>query len=223
MHILNRDGVLNEVSAPPAHFQVAPWRGHSTAPKPGSLVMFFALAFGFSWATWIPTALASYGLLPVQVNPLLSSWLGAFGPFVAALITTARYEGRVGFRALFNRLLIWRVGIQWYVFVLLWPAALSLAKTALAVLAGSAPPDFAHPPFVQLSPLPSGATNANPLLFLPIVFVWQTLVGSSMGEEIGWRGYALPRLQRHFSSLRASLLLGACWGTWHLPLWLTNG
>jgi uncharacterized protein len=49
------------------------------------------------------------------------------------------------------------------------------------------------------------------------------LIGSSMGEEPGWRGYALPRMQRHRSSLRASLMLGLLWGAWHFPLWLTEG
>ncbi len=197
--------------------------GSIARSQPRSLVVFFALAFGISWAVWIPAALASYGLLSVQVDPFVSNLLGAFGPFVAAVVTTACYEGRTGLGALFKRLLIWRVGIQWYLFVLFWPATLSLAKTTLAILAGSAAPDFAHPPFVQLYSLPPGLAKANPLLFLPFVLVWQTLLGSSMGEEIGWRGYALPHLQSRHSSLRASLLLGACWGIWHLPEWLTNG
>jgi hypothetical protein len=112
MHILNRDGALSEADAPPPSSPPAPWRGQSTSPKPRSLIVFFALAFGISWAVWIPAALASYGLLPVQLDPILSNWLGAFGPFVAALVTTARYEGRAGLGGLFERLLIWRVGLE---------------------------------------------------------------------------------------------------------------
>jgi uncharacterized protein len=55
------------------------------------------------------------------------------------------------------------------------------------------------------------------------VFIQQTLVGSSMGEELGWRGYWLPRLQARFGALFSSILLGAVWGFWHLPLALTPG
>jgi membrane protease YdiL (CAAX protease family) len=125
---------------------------------------------------------------------------------------------------LFKRLLTWRVGIQWYVFVLVWPAALSLAKTAIAIWLGSAVPDFSQPPFVRLYPLPPELLNTTPfIVFLPFIFLQQTLIGSSMGEEPGWRGYALPRMQAGQNGFRASLLLGLLWGIWHFPLWSTKG
>jgi membrane protease YdiL (CAAX protease family) len=195
----------------------------SVSTKPQSLLVFFLLAFGISWTIWIPTALASHGLLPFQLSPSITGLLGAFGPSTAALITTAIYDGKAGFRSLLRRLLMWRVGLQWYLFVLLWPAFLSLAKTALAVLLGSSVPDFAQPPFVHLYPLPSEFSKVNPLLFLPFVFLQQTLIGSSMGEEIGWRGYALPRLEAYRNALQAGVILGIVWAVWHLPLWLTKG
>ena len=195
----------------------------SISPKPRSLLVFFLLAFGISWIVWIPAALASHGLLSFQLSPSATSLLGAFGPSTAALITTGVYDGKAGFRSLLRRLLTWRVGLQWYLFVLFWPALLSLAKTALAVLLGSSVPDFAQPPFVHLYPLPPELSNANPLLFLPFVFLQQTLIGSSMGEEMGWRGYALPRLEAYRSALHAGVALGIVWGVWHLPLWLTKG
>ena len=156
----------------------------SILSKPRSLVVFFALAFGISWIVWIPTALASYGLVPFQVDSTLSGLLGAFGPFFTVLITTAFYEGRTGFSALIKRLLICRVGIQWYLFVLLWPAVLSLAKTRIAVMLGSAVPDFSQSPFVQLYSLPPELLNPAPLIvFLPFVFLQQMLIGSSMGDS----------------------------------------
>jgi membrane protease YdiL (CAAX protease family) len=195
----------------------------SISPKSRSLLAFFLLAFGISWIVWIPAALASHGLLSLQLSPSITSLLGAFGPSTAALITTGMYDGKAGFRSLFRRLLTWRVGLQWYLFVLFWPAFVSLAQTALAVLFGSSVPDFAQPPFVHLYPLPSDLSNLNLLLFLPFVFLQQTLIGSSMGEEIGWRGYALPRLEAHRSALQAGTVLGIVWGLWHLPLWLTKG
>lgn len=192
--------------------------------KPRSLVVFFALAFGISWVAWIPAALASYGLVPFQVDATLSGLVGAFGPFFAAIITTAIYDGREGFSLLFKRLLTWRVGLQWYLFVLFWPAILSLVKTGIAVALGNAVPDYLQPPFVQLYPLPPELLNTTPfVVFLPMVFLQQLLLGSSMGEEPGWRGYALPRLQSRWNSLTSSILLGLLWGIWHFPLWATKG
>jgi membrane protease YdiL (CAAX protease family) len=192
--------------------------------KSQSLIVFFLLAYGISWAAWLPGTLASYGLISIKFDSTLSSLLGAFGPFSAGLITTAIYDGRAGFSALVRRMLTWRVGIQWYLFVLLWPVVLSLAKTGIGVATGSTAPNFSQPPFVRLYPLPAELANSVPfVVFLPFVFLQQTLVGSSMGEEPGWRGYALPRLQAHRSSLSASLLLGFLWGLWHFPLWLTKG
>ncbi|MBV6402996.1 MAG: hypothetical protein CNIPEHKO_03318 [Anaerolineales bacterium] len=192
----------------------------SISPKPYSLAVFLILAFGISWAVWIPAALASYDFIRFQINPFLTGLLGAIGPSLAALITTAAYDGRDGFRGLFKRLLTWRIGLQWYLFALAWPVVLSLTKTGISILLGSPIPNFSQPPFVNLFP---ELLNATPLVFLPAFFLQQLLFGSSMGEEFGWRGFALPRLQFKKSSLNASLLLGLIWGTWHLPLWLTKG
>ena len=189
-----------------------------------SLIVFFALAFGISWMVWIPTALASYELLTFQFDPTLSGLLGAFGPCFAAIITIAIFEGRAGFGALFKRLCTWRVGIQWYLFVLLWTPAFSLAKTGLAVLFGSPAPDFSQPPFIQLYPIPDEIKSTIPFIaFLPMVFIQQLLISSPMGEEPGWRGFALPVMQSRMNNLSASLVLGFLWGIWHLPLWMTRG
>ena len=195
----------------------------ATPPKPRSLPTFFLLALGLSWAVWIPTNLASHGLLTFPLSLSTAGLLGAFGPAVAALVTAGTFDGGRGLRALLGRFLVWRVGARWYTFVLLWPAALSLATTGLHVLLGGAAPDFSQPPFVRLNPLPLELSSAGPFALLPVIFLQQTLLGSSMGEEPGWRGYALPRLQWRWGALPASLLLGALWGVWHLPLWLTRG
>lgn len=193
------------------------------ALRPRRLVVFFVLALVISWSAWVPLALASREAQPAAPRATAIAFLGACGPLLAALITAGLTEGRAGLGTLFRRLLIWRVGLRWYLFVLCWPALLSLVKTAVHVALGGAAPDFAHPPFVQYYPLPEQLRTLSPFVLLFPVFVQQTLVGSSMGEEPGWRGYALPRLQARCGALWASVILGVVWGAWHLPLALAQG
>jgi membrane protease YdiL (CAAX protease family) len=188
-----------------------------------TLVAFLLLAFGLSWAVWLPAAAASRGLLAWEGPSWLSGLLGAFGPTLAALLVTTVAAGRAGLRGLLGRLLIWHVGLRWYAFALLWPAVHSLAATAIHVLLGGAAPDFTNPPVLQLYPVPPGSFAGGLWALLPFIFLQQALVGSAMGEEAGWRGFALPRLQAGRSALRASLVLGTLWGLWHLPLFLTEG
>lgn len=184
---------------------------------------FFALAFGISWLVWIPAALAARQDAAFPLSPELAGLVGAFGPTLAALVVTGLTRGRRGLRALLGRLLIWRIGLPWYLFVLLWPAAVSLTATGLYVLFGGTAPDFAHPPFLEIAPLPTELQAVGPWPLMPFVFLQNLLIGSAMGEEIGWRGFALPRLQTRWGALSASLLIGLLWGLWHLPLYLTPG
>lgn len=195
----------------------------SITPRRYSLIAFFALTFMLSWSLWIPAALASHGLVTFAVSPMVTGILGAFAPTLAGLIMTALEAGWPGLRSLGRRLWLWRVGLQWYLFVLLWPALLSLCVTGVAIRMGKPAPDFANPPFVALYPIPPAALQIGWWLFLPFVFLQQMTIGSALGEELGWRGYALPRLQARTNALSASIILGLLWGIWHLPLYWTVG
>jgi membrane protease YdiL (CAAX protease family) len=126
---------------------------------------------------------------------MLFGFLALFGPAAAAIIVTACTNGRAGVGGLFRAAAIWRVGLRWYVVALGLPALLSLAAVGLSLLFG-APADVQ---FSQLSPLTS-------ILFILVI-----------GEELGWRGYALPRLQARYGGLGASLILGILWAAWHVP------
>ena len=195
----------------------------SIPPRRHSLLAFFLLAFGISWIVWVPAAAASWGLLSLRLPLALTGLLGAFGPSLGAIILTSASDGVPGLRRLLGGLFLWRVGIRWYTFVLLYPAVISLTTTAFYVLFGGPAPDFADPPVLRLYPLPPELSAVGPWPLQPFVFIQTLLIGSPMGEEIGWRGYALPRLQAIRSALGASLILGLLWGLWHLPLYLTYG
>lgn len=194
-----------------------------TTPRRYALVAFFSLTFVLSWGLWIPTALASHGIMTFSLSPVVTGILGAFAPTLAGLIMTTLEEGWLGLKNLGRRLWLWRVGPQWYLFVLLWPPLLSLCVTGVAILIGKPAPDFANPPFVSLYPIPPEAEQGGWWVFLPIVFLQQLTIGSALGEELGWRGYALPHLQARTNALYASIILGLLWGIWHLPLYWTVG
>lgn len=190
-------------------------------PKRYLLLLFFVLAFGISWAFWVPAVLDSWGVLSSPVSATFP--LPAFGPSLAAIMLVIITEGAAGLRRLLGRLLVWRVSVLWYAFVLLYPAALSLATTGFYVLFGGRAPDFAGPPVLRVYPLPPELLAVGPLVLLPFVFLITLFISSPMGEEIGWRGYALPRLQAERSALTASVILGLLWGLWHLPRDLALG
>jgi uncharacterized protein len=170
------------------------------------LTFYFIIAYAGSWLIWLPLALSEdgTGLLPFS-SPLLLATFGfaAFlGPFLSGFVMTGATEGRAGIGRLLRRFVLWRVGLGWYLFVLLGaPSILALAAVllpgALGSIEGLAP----------LAPLP-----------LLILFVFVFFLGGPLAEEPGWRGFALPRLQRLYGPLVGSLILAPLWALWHLPL-----
>ncbi len=167
------------------------------------IVSFYILAFVISWLGWIPQAAYSQGLIPTQ-SPLFLL-LGNGGPTFAALIVTSLLGGKRGVRELLAPLLQWRVGIVWYCVALFWQPSILLVVIGLGTLLGTPTPDFAKvSPWFMVLPI---------LLTTVLINVW---------EEVGWRGFALPRLQARYSALASSLIIGVLWGLWHLPLFLDN-
>ncbi len=161
---------------------------------------YFIVAFAFTWTCWWLAVLDERGVVTLSI-PVVP--LGAFGPLVAAVVVTAHESGRAGLRALMNRVLRWRVAPLWYAVALLGPPVVYLAAAALHVLAGGR------------SPTVSGLTSVLPtVLLLTVYFV----VVAGLGEEVGWRGYALPALQARYNAFIASVILGVLWALWHLPL-----
>ena len=160
-------------------------------------VYFFLLAFGVSWLFWI--GLYRSGMLSERLALLLGTW----GPTTAALVVTAVDEGRKGLRDLFKKLLIWRVHSGWYFFVL-FAAPIVVAIALIMYIGFGGELDQANDPSQWYLVFPGLAQ----IFFLSV-----------LGEELGWRGYALPQLQRRFGLLWASLIIGILWGVWHIPLW----
>jgi membrane protease YdiL (CAAX protease family) len=135
-------------------------------------------------------------------------------PSLAALTVTSLTLGKVGLVTLLKRLIRWRVGWGWYAVAIGGYALLCLAVIPEYALLGGAP---------ALPLLSAQAAKLSPLSLLGMVcliLIVSTLIN---GEELAWRGFALPRLQARYGSLKASLILGVVWAVFHLPLFWTVG
>jgi CAAX protease family protein len=183
--------------------QVVGGRGVAQLIRRHPLVTFFLLAFGITWIVWVPRAAG------VPVGVVGDAW--TWTPAIAALLAAALTGGRAAVRDLGARLVRWRVGWQWYLVVILGPIAFSLAVAGIYVLLGGS--------WADAAPL---ALREGPLLLLPL-FLLMLALTDGLGEELAWRGFALPRLLTRYNALVASLVLGVLWGLWHLPLVWTEG
>ncbi len=162
---------------------------------------YIVIAFAFTWFFWLLAILEGRGL--ISSLPVPATFLGAFGPMVAAVIVTAQESGRAGLRSLLSRIVRWRVAPIWYGVALLGPIVLALSGMALHVVLGGQSPN-----------LPA-MIGALPTVLAISVYMF---IQVGIGEEIGWRGYALPKLQSGYNALVSSLILGGIWVLWHLPL-----
>ena len=170
------------------------------------LLSYFVLAYGLSWIIWVPV-----GWVVSQVNEppewvFLLVILGIYGASGAGFIMTVFVEGKPGVRKLLARVRIWRIGIHWYLVTFLVIPVLILVGMAFYALLGNEIGPFVPSLF---PPLLLGA--------IPAIFF------GPLGEEFGWRGFALPRLQLRFSAFWSSIILGILHTFWHAPLFFVGG
>ncbi len=163
------------------------------------LVSFFLLAYALTWLGAIPYSL---GVFEAPLLPL--------GPFLAALIVASLGGGWSATKSLLLRMVQWRVARRWYALALLLPVAILVCAIYANVLYGA--------------PAPSGDFMLQALPGIVPIFAFALLfpLSGAFGEELGWRGFALPRLLADRSPLAASLILGLLVAIWHAPLFVTG-
>ncbi len=155
----------------------------SNVAKRHPLITFFVLAYAISWVGW---PLYAAGVWPI---PFLAT-----GPLIAALIVIPITQGKAGLRELGSRMIRWRVGLKWYVVAVGLPLAVLLVTVVLNVALGAGAPSLAR---------------VGPLSTILMVFAVRLInpLDGPLGEEPGWRGFALPGLQTSRSPLVAALIL----------------
>lgn len=174
------------------------------------LIQFFSLTFLFSWIMWLPGVLHTYQLISPGLFILnlmeIMNWVGGIGPSLIAFLLTFKYEGKQGGKLLLRRILIVKLGYWYFPVFLIIPLLLVLAHILNMFFFGV---DFPQTGLLSKFWL-------IPVVFL-IFFIMQ------VSEEFGWRGYALDRLQTRWYAFISSLIVGALWAIWHLPMFLSKG
>jgi membrane protease YdiL (CAAX protease family) len=170
---------------------------------------FYVLAFVISWLGWLPMVARSRGIAPFD-HPLFQFLLllPAIGPVLAAVIVTTAIDGKASIKRLLKPLLQWQVGAVWLMTTVLVPALLLVAGKIVTQALGLAA---------------TTESQGNNIVGMAIATLVMSLF-SNTWEEVGWRGFALPRLQKDHNALVATLVVGVLWGLWHLPLffWKDN-
>jgi len=171
-----------------------------------ALVGFFLFTFALTWTAWLaPAAVGAPGHSRVFALGGPIFLLGVFAPAFVALALTVSSEGRAGVERLLTPIGRWHVGARMYLFAIGYPAATELFAALIHRFTIGEWPRF-------------GDTSLPLMLGGILVSTWV-----QAGEEVGWRGHALPRLATHLGLGGASIGLGAIWALWHLPLFFLPG
>jgi len=164
------------------------------------LIWFFLLTYAITMPCFI---LVAKMFPPSNVTGQVLLLVGTFAPSFVAVWLASR-EGRIATGELLGRLFVWRVGRQWYLFAAGYIAVIKLIVALIHRLITGAWPPFGHEAWYVII----------------VALIFSTPVQA--GEEIGWRGYALPRLAERMGLAGASILLGVIWALWHLPLFFVS-
>lgn len=172
------------------------------------LALFFALACGISWLLWAPLWLPAFGITGLPIVPFHHA-LGACGPVAAALIVAFTQRGIAGPVELLRRAVMWRGQLRWIAIALFVPyLLLALVIVCLPRFGG------------ETTSLNEFGMSREFPQFSALGFLAYNIVSFGFGEEVGWRGFALPRLQERHSAFVATLVLSTGWALWHIPLFL---
>ena len=169
--------------------------------KRHSLFSFYLFAYAYSWAITVPLALQAQDVITARI-PQAAHYLSAFGPMLAALTVSGILRGGETTQALASKR---EHSVFWLIVGFASPLVLFVAVQLAARIGGAPTPNWAA----------LGRVNFLPDLGISAWFLW--FLTSGLGEEIGWRGFALPQLQKTHSAFASSVLLSIPWAGWHLP------
>ncbi len=170
---------------------------------------FFVLTFLFSWLLWLPAVLVTYGVVAEAsflgglAQPV--GYVAGVGPSLVAFSLVARNAGKKGVKGLLARGVKFRLGRWYWPVLLIMPVVVVVANLLNTLFGGT---------------FPKTGGLAQPYLIPPLFMVFFIM---QLGEEFGWRGFALDELHTTWSAFQASIVLGILWSLWHVPMFLAKG
>ena len=168
------------------------------------LLVFLILTFLWSWILWI----IGLNYLSDGINQestgkfLVFFFVGIYGPTISGIITTLFYDGLKGLFELIKKVFIWKVPLINYIYIILLPLIFVIIGIAL------------YSQFIG----EIGDFDKMAFLSIPTILLAGLYAGPS-GEELGWRGFLLPELQKKYTNLKSAIIIGFIWFIWHIPLW----
>jgi membrane protease YdiL (CAAX protease family) len=173
--------------------------------KKHPLSSYFIIAWVSTWLLVLPLILTEFRLISVNMN---WHFLGALGPTISALIVAYISEKKEGIKKLSKTSFKWRVGVFWILFsALIMPIFLLLTIGLNLIFTGDLINLYAYL-------IDNGITNPISLF----IWIWVGAISYGLFEEIGWRGYALPKLQEKYNPMIATIILTGGWAFWHFPM-----
>ncbi len=171
------------------------------------LILFVGISYAYLWLLFGIGRLFDipFSNDPRQLGGVLVL-LGVPASLVAVILTVLVTDGKGDLRRLLNRSLQWRFSVRWYLASVLTPVLVTFVSAIAAVI-------------ITAAEIPANWFSPS----MPIGFMIFFLIYDGLGEEIGWRGFALPRLQENLGSLGGSIANGILWALWHLPLFFMPG
>nr|WP_314863948.1 type II CAAX endopeptidase family protein [uncultured Undibacterium sp.] len=167
------------------------------------IITFLFITLAISWINWfIGLDYISEGLNQETVTVFLRFFfIGVYGPTISVILTTLVFNGPKELLKLIKKIFLWRVPLKYYLYIIFLPIV--FVATGLIL----------YKQFIG----EIGEFNGMAFLGIPTV-LWAGLFAGPLGEELGWRGFLLPELQKRFSNLESALVLGIIWFCWHIPL-----
>ena len=169
------------------------------------VALYVLVTYAVTWGAWVSLA-ATGRVVTVGLEPVYL--LGLLGPLIGAIVASAIGGGATGLKSLFARMVRVRAGARSWTIALGVPLGVAMVIYAGGLLAGTFGIGHVKGNF--------GAFNGFPAT-TPVALWLMLVLVNGLGEESGWRGFLLPTLQRRWSPLASSLVVGACWAMWHLP------
>ncbi|MCW1954144.1 MAG: CPBP family glutamic-type intramembrane protease [Flavobacteriia bacterium] len=168
------------------------------------LLVFLILTFLWSWILWIiGLNYLSDGINQESIGKfLVFFFVGIYGPTISGIITTLFYDGLKGLFELIKKVFIWKVPLINYIYIILLPLIFVIIGIALYSQFIGEIGDFDKMAFLSIPTILLAGLYAGPL-----------------GEELGWRGFLLPELQKKYTNLKSAIIIGFIWFIWHIPLW----